>query len=126
MKRLPGAETIDWRIIEKKDAVYPGDEGELFEMLGNLVDNARKWARQEVLITIDVESTGSSVVVEDDGRGMDAAQIAVIARGQRWDEAVAGSGFGLAITRDLSAATGGQLALAARQGGGLKASISWR
>ena len=48
-----------------------------------------------------------------------------IARGQRWDSSVSGSGFGLAISQELAIATGSRLSLAALDGGGLRAKIEW-
>ncbi|MFL1874358.1 sensor histidine kinase [Hansschlegelia beijingensis] len=125
MKRLPGAERIDWRVDVPPDAAYPAGEGELLEMLGNLIDNARKWAGREVVVTAATAGAGGSIVIEDDGAGMDASEMAAVDRGRRWDETVPGTGFGLAITRDLAAATGGQLHLSRGASGGLRASIEW-
>jgi signal transduction histidine kinase len=125
MKRLPGAERIVWRVETPPDATYPASEGELLEMLGNLVDNARKWARGSVTVAVAASSTGGTIVVEDDGPGMAASEMVAIDRGRRWDEAAPGTGFGLAITRDLATATGSRLRLSASSSGGLHAAIEW-
>lgn len=125
MKRLPNADRLSWRVAVPSDAVYFGSEGDLLEMLGNLVDNARKWARRDVAITVFTSERGGSIAVEDDGPGMDPVEMSAIARGQRWDEVVSGTGFGLAISQDLAVATGSRLSLSSGDLGGLRAVIAW-
>ncbi len=125
VKRLPGSQRISWRVEAPQDALYPASEGELLEMLGNLVDNARKWAKGAVSIGVVARVGAGTITVEDDGPGMAASEIAAIDRGRRWDEATPGTGFGLAITRDLAASTGGRLRLSAGSAGGLRAVIEW-
>ncbi|MFC3691776.1 sensor histidine kinase [Chenggangzhangella methanolivorans] len=125
MKSLPGSDRISWRVETSGHALYPASEGELLEMLGNLVDNARKWARTSVTISVVAKSGGGAISVEDDGPGMAAAEMAAIDRGRRWDEATPGTGFGLAITRDLAASTGARLRLSAAPSRGLRAGIEW-
>ncbi|MET0313056.1 MAG: HAMP domain-containing sensor histidine kinase, partial [Hansschlegelia sp.] len=125
MKRLPGSERIDWRVEVPPTAVYPASEGELLEALGNLVDNARKWARSDVSIVAKASGPVGAITVEDDGPGMAAEEMAEIGRGRRWDETTPGSGFGLAITQDLAIAAGGRLTLSRGASGGLSAVISW-
>ena len=125
MTRLPGSERIRWRVDAPAKARCPASEGELLEMLGNLVDNARKWATAEVSISVAARRGSAVIAVEDDGPGMGPAEIGAIDRGRRWDEAKPGTGFGLAITRDLAASTGGRLVLSARASGGLRAAIEW-
>ncbi|HEY0291638.1 MAG TPA: HAMP domain-containing sensor histidine kinase [Hansschlegelia sp.] len=126
MKRLPGSERIAWRVETPADALYPASDGDLLEMLGNLVDNARKWARSEVAVSVSASDSEGSIVVEDDGPGMGAEEMAAIGPGRRWDEAVAGTGFGLAIAQELASATGGRLSLATARSGGLRTTIEWR
>ena len=97
---------------------------DLDEMLGNLLDNACKWARSRVAVASS--QTGSRVVttVEDDGPGLDPSMWdAVLRRGVRADEAAPGSGLGLAIVRDLAALYGGSIALDRSPLGGLRASL---
>jgi two-component system sensor histidine kinase PhoQ len=85
-----------------------GDEGDLLEIIGNLTDNACKWARQRVRITVraagDESSTRPGIVieVEDDGPGIPPQEWQrIFERGYRADTAVEGHGIGLAIVRDL-------------------------
>jgi signal transduction histidine kinase len=97
---------------------------DLDEMLGNLLDNACKWARSEIAIAS--ASAGSAVVitVDDDGPGLEASmRDAVMQRGVRADEAAPGSGLGLAIVRDLAELYGGSIALSASPSGGLRARL---
>jgi len=98
---------------------------DLDEMLGNLLDNACKWARTQIVI--DAAVTGSQVViaVEDDGSGIaPALRDAVLQRGVRADEAAPGSGLGLAIVRDLAELYGGSITLDASPRGGVRANLS--
>jgi len=97
---------------------------DLDEMLGNLLDNACQWAKGRVT----VESTSSEgmivIRVDDDGPGIEPAlREAVLQRGVRADQKGAGSGFGLAIVRDLAELYGGAIELSASPDGGLRARL---
>ena len=117
---------IDWRIDVAASAASPAAAGDLHEMLGNLLDNARKWARGVVAVTAASRQDGDEIVVEDDGPGMDETQAADVARGRRWDESMPGTGFGLAIARDIVEATGGRLLIGRSQLGGARVALVWR
>ena len=81
-------------------------------MLGNLLDNACKWARSRVIVTSTMHDDCLSIAVDDDGPGLDPSmREAVLQRGVRADEAAPGSGLGLAIVRDLAELYGGSIAL---------------
>jgi len=98
---------------------------DLDEMLGNLLDNACKWARSRV--AIESSSNGGGVViitVDDDGPGLETSmRDAVLRRGVKADEAAPGSGLGLAIVRDLAELYGGSIALSDSPIGGLRARL---
>jgi signal transduction histidine kinase len=97
---------------------------DLDEMLGNLLDNACKWARSRVSIESAQVDGRIVVTVDDDGPGIPAAmREAVLQRGVRADEAAPGTGLGLAIVRDLAELYGGSIALADSPLGGLRASL---
>ena len=98
---------------------------DLDEMLGNLLDNACKWARSHVAVS--ASAVGDRVVIDvtDDGAGLDPAMSEqVLQRGVRADEAAPGSGFGLAIVRDLADAYGGTIVLDRSPAGGVRARLT--
>ena len=90
-------------------------------MLGNLLDNACKWARHTVLMKAQVEATNLHLTIDDDGPGIAADQRdAVMHRGVRADEQVPGSGLGLAIVDDLTRLYDGRVELGESPQGGLQ------
>ena len=97
-------------------ACFYGERGDLTEMLGNLLENAFKWAKHRVLLTarrtgpIGARRPGLEVVVEDDGPGIPEEKVAqYLQRGVRGDEHVQGHGIGLAIVQDILKAYRGEL-----------------
>jgi signal transduction histidine kinase len=97
---------------------------DLEEMLGNLVDNACKWARSRVEVHSRAIESGIEITVDDDGPGLDPSlRETVVQRGVRADEAAPGSGLGLAIVRDLAELYGGLIALGPSPVGGLRATL---
>jgi signal transduction histidine kinase len=98
----------------------PWDREDLLELLGNLLDNACKWADSEVALSITRTPQGFVLKVEDDGPGIEAERRdAVLSRGTRLDEQVAGHGLGLGIVRDIVEAWSGRLSLNDSPLGGL-------
>lgn len=96
----------------------PVDPVDLTELLSILLDNAGKWARRDVRIGIAPADDGLELAVEDDGPGLTAAQLAEVGGiGVRFDPATPGSGFGLAIAKDICEAIGAQLDLGCEAGG---------
>ncbi len=84
--------------------MFHGDESDLLEVLGNLLDNACKWARREVVlrVTVNGERPGLLLEVEDDGPGIPENLYTLISqRGMRGDHNVAGHGIGLAVVREI-------------------------
>ena len=95
---------------------------DLEEMLGNLVDNACKWAAKRVEVQGRTDNGTIELIVDDDGPGLDPSLRAkVLQRGVRADEAAPGSGLGLAIVADLVELYGGAISLDASPLGGLRA-----
>jgi two-component system sensor histidine kinase PhoQ len=101
------------------DLYFRGAEGDLMEVLGNLLDNACKWCRKEVRLVASRGESGLELRVEDDGPGMEA-QLAerLLERGARADETVPGHGIGLAMVRDIAAAYSGRVEVARSALGG--------
>jgi signal transduction histidine kinase len=114
--------TIDVDVPE--DHSIRAQREDVDEMLGNLLDNACKWARTRVTLTSSRNDRSVIVVVDDDGAGIDPSmREAVLQRGVRADEASPGSGLGLAIVRDLAALYGGSVVLEGAPLGGLRARL---
>ncbi|MDP1527091.1 MAG: sensor histidine kinase [Rhodocyclaceae bacterium] len=104
---------------------FRGEEHDLQEMLGNLIDNACKWATSRIEIRAHVEQDRLRVSVDDDGKGVATEQReTILRRGVRADEQVPGTGLGLAIVDDLAHMYGGQLALTDSPLGGLQATLT--
>ncbi|HVO46835.1 MAG TPA: ATP-binding protein [Steroidobacteraceae bacterium] len=90
--------------------VFRGDEGDLTELLGNLLDNAFKWAHSQIRVGASVDRGALILSVQDDGPGVPAeAAQAILERGTRADESVPGHGIGLAVVRDIVAAYDGRI-----------------
>jgi signal transduction histidine kinase len=101
--------------------VFRGEQQDLQEMLGNVLDNAWKWAASRVGISFRCEGERLAIVVDDDGPGLATEQRqAVLARGVRADERVPGTGLGLAIVDDLARLYAGSIELAESPLGGLR------
>lgn len=122
--RLPDTRALQWKCDVAPDAMFPGDAGDLTEMLGNLLDNARKWARHRIRLSASATAGVLTLRIEDDGPGLSQDLMPQITRGQRWDETQPGTGFGLAITRDLAEGYRGTLELGLSTLGGLSAVIT--
>lgn len=102
----------------------PWDREDLLELLGNLLDNACKWADAEVRLSIEQTPECFQLIVEDDGPGIPEAQRdQVFSRGTRLDEQTDGHGLGLGIVRDIVDVWGGTLRLQESPLGGLKVLI---
>lgn len=107
----------------------PLERDDMLELLGNLLDNACKWAQGRIELSIDQRTDGSSslqlhIQLEDDGPGIDEALRAqVLVRGSRLDEQAAGHGLGLGIVSDIVAAYRGDIVLSQAALGGLKVSV---
>jgi signal transduction histidine kinase len=101
---------------------FRGEAQDLQEMLGNLLDNACKWATRRVELTASGADGQLRITIDDDGSGLaDAQRDAVLRRGVRADQQVPGSGLGLSIVDDLARLYGGQIELGVSPLGGLRA-----
>jgi len=102
------------------------DPADLAEALGNILDNAVKWATSEIEISGVNKNGMISITISDDGPGIeDGTQDAILQRGVHLDNSKGGSGLGLAITDDITRAYGGFLALASAPKGGLAVTLNF-
>lgn len=111
------------------EADWPFEREDMLELLGNLLDNACKWAQSQVLLECDLDGGGVILCVSDDGPGVpEDERERVLRRGQRLDQTVNGQGLGLAIVGDLVEVYRGQMLLDKAALGGLQVKISlpWR
>jgi len=113
---------LELRVAE--NAHFIGDADDLAELLGNLLENACKWARAEVRLTARHEQGRLCLRVEDDGPGMSPEQAAAAAeRGARMDQMTEGWGLGLSIVADLVNLCGGEIAFSQSDLGGLAVNL---
>lgn len=118
---------LDIGVDHPSVARFKGERQDLEEMIGNLFDNACKWARSEVTLTMSVEPAtrehdGCLVInIDDDGPGLTKEQrLDAVKRGRRLDESVPGSGLGLSIVTELAQLYGGSFTLEEAPIGGLR------
>jgi signal transduction histidine kinase len=106
------------------DHWFRGEAQDLEEMVGNLIDNACKWAKSEVRVNCRSGHNRLALVIEDDGPGIAEEDMADITRrGRKLDDASPGHGHGLGIVRDIAELYGGSLKLGRSKLGGLKAEL---
>jgi len=115
---------INIRLRQLDGLYFKGDAQDLEEMIGNLLDNACKWANSEVIVYGETRNSRIVLCIEDDGPGIPRHQREnVLKRGQRLDETVPGSGLGLGIVSDIAALYHGSLILQQSSTGGLLARL---
>lgn len=125
MDRLYQDRNIAVAIADDIAPVFRGEQQDLQEMLGNLLDNAWKWATSRVEIAFQIEGEMLAIVIDDDGPGLASEQRqAVLARGVRADERVPGTGLGLAIVDDLAQLYDGLIELDESPLGGLRVRLT--
>lgn len=113
---------LDWRASDGLRLSF--DREDMLELLGNLLDNACKWAQQRVQIVIELQENNYVILIDDDGIGI-APELRdqVLSRGVRVDEQVQGHGLGLSIVRDIVEHCRGELSLQTSSLGGLQVVI---
>ncbi|MDK4702047.1 MULTISPECIES: ATP-binding protein [unclassified Rhizobium] len=125
MRRLSAERKIDFELVAPPEMWLAIDEADFADITGNLIDNARKWTTGKVKVRLSQLPEGVELCIEDDGPGLpEDAEMAFIRRGRRLDESIAGTGFGLAIAKDLVEAYDGKLTLARSSLGGLSVTVN--
>lgn len=124
LERLYGERRIAFDVCVSEDIEVLAARDDLDEILGNVLDNACKWARTSCRVDARVDAGRVVIIIDDDGPGIPVkARDRLPARGVRADEAAPGSGLGLSIARDLAHAYGGRTSLGDSPLGGLRVVI---
>ena len=131
MEKIHHDKTVAIEVRADDQARFRGERADLEEMIGNLVDNACKWAASRVSIEVVRDQPDPAketrlvrIVVDDDGRGLSPSERGQVAkRGRRLDETKPGSGLGLSIVVELAGLYGGGLTLGTAPLGGLRAEL---
>lgn len=124
LNRLFDAKGIEVTVEGSGAAIFRGEQQDFEEMVGNLMENACKWATSEVKVTITDSPLGLTLDVEDDGKGLSAQEReAAMKRGVRLDETTPGTGLGLSIVKELAELHKGRLELGEAALGGLRATL---
>jgi signal transduction histidine kinase len=124
LERTPRGAAVDWKLDTPERALASIAPDDLAELLGNLMENAAKWADETVGVSVE-DGAVLRVRIEDDGPGVAASRLTELGlRGVRLDERKEGSGLGLAIARDIVEAYHGALAFGKSDLGGLCVAVS--
>ena len=124
LRRIHGERGIAIEVTCPQKLVFRGARHDLEEMLGNLMDNACKWAKTRVRVVAERRDDTILLTIDDDGDGLPRSKRdEVLKRGRRLDESVPGTGLGLSIVVDLASLYGGELKLDDADLGGLSAKL---
>ncbi len=111
-------------VIENQPVTRELDRDDMLELTGNLLDNACKFARARVQLKVVVNNRKLTLVIEDDGEGLDMSQVEDIQqRGIRLDETIEGHGLGLGICKDILDSYGGEATFSRSDLGGLNVCV---
>ena len=126
LNRLYDARGVNVSVDGGAGAVFRGEKQDLEEMVGNLMENACKWAGSEVMVRILDDAQALIIEVTDDGKGLSPEEReGALKRGVRLDETTPGTGLGLSIVKELAELHRGSLELGDAALGGLKATLSF-
>jgi K+-sensing histidine kinase KdpD len=124
LRKLPSERSLEWSVTGDVGVSAPIEAEDFDEIVGNLLDNARKWAQSSVLVQIVSAPEGVHVTVSDDGPGIAAEHVRlVLERNARLDERVQGSGLGLSIVQTVLETYRSELHLDRSETGGLLATF---
>lgn len=123
--RIHARRDISIEVDCEEDLLFRGERQDLEEMTGNLLDNACKWAKEQVTVSVTLRDGEFCIMVDDDGPGLPPARREeVMQRGKRLDESVPGSGLGLSIVGDIAGLYDGKLSILESPAQGLRAALT--
>lgn len=126
MSKIYRDKNVRLTINVEKNMRFSGEREDIEQVLGNLIDNACKWSKNEVAISVTGDESSLVFGVEDNGPGLSTEQQKrAMKRGERLDEQTPGSGLGLSIVHDLMKAYDGTFTMARSKLGGLKATLTF-
>lgn len=124
LKPLTDQRALRWKVDMTGDLKVTIDPADLAEAIGNVLDNATKWANAVIAVTAERRGERVMLVVADDGPGVEESQYDdILKRGQHADDETGGSGLGLAITRDIAEAYGASVVPGRSDLGGLEITL---
>jgi len=124
LKKTGRGEQLFWMAELVEDFQVKAHRQDLLELVGVILENAAKWARERVVVRLSCQSGYAHLQIADDGPGIDDSLLAEIGqRGRRLDESKPGSGLGLAIASEIVAQNGGRLSFGRASQGGLEVRI---
>ncbi|OOG25666.1 histidine kinase [Thioalkalivibrio denitrificans] len=124
LAKVYGDRRVDLEVDVPDDLQFRGNEGDLMELLGNLMDNAWKHGGSRVRVDARQDDRGLELTVSDDGPGIPPGQVpTILTRGGRLDEQVPGQGIGLAVVADIVAAYEGEIEIDQSPLGGARVRI---
>ncbi len=124
LKRTPKGELLEWKISIPEDAKVTVDPDDLRELLGNITENALKWTQSIVDITGVSKGNELTLIIEDDGKGLDPRLIeTILQRGIRHDQQIPGTGIGLSLVREICDIYNIDMTIENRQTSGLRVTL---
>ena len=120
LKRMPKVEDLQWKVSVPDDITVTVDPDDLRELIGNVIENALKWAKSEIVVTGTIDNAKLTLSIEDDGAGLEPKLIdSIMQRGIRHDQKKPGSGIGLSLVQEICAIYNINLTIENRQSHGL-------
>ncbi len=102
LKKVYQSKNINIESRIQSNAIFPGDAGDLLELVGNLTENACKWTKSNVVVSVKHKENHFCLYVDDDGPGIaEENRAAILNRGKRLDQSTEGQGLGLSIVMDI-------------------------
>jgi signal transduction histidine kinase len=124
LRPLADRRALNWRVSMSGDLKVAIDPADLAEAIGNVLDNATKWATRSIEVTARRDGNRVLLAVADDGPGVDAEHYDhILRRGNHAQDDAGGSGLGLAITHDIAEAYGATITPGRSELGGLKLTL---